>query len=233
MAKRLPSSTNDGALRLPTGNPATYDGGDPSPRSTQQVLRENLWLRELMETRLAGMDKALELLQQFANSTPTTMDVQHMVNALREVVMQKFDGVDKTFQQNGTAVSAALQAQEKQAIATNDTNRAASDKMETAFTKQFDMLSASSKTDISGVKDSINDIKDRITIIESKTSVQDPSTAVNIAKLDAAVTRLNSSTDLSAGKSTGMATLWALVLGALGALMGIGTFIIMAMKYTR
>lgn len=185
-----------------------------------------------METRLAGMDKALELLHEFASRTPTTMDVQHKVEALREVVMERFAGVSNTFQQSSTAVSAALAAQEKQAIATNDTNTAASDKMETAFTKQFDMLSASSKTDIAGVKDSINDIKDRITIIESKTSVSDPSTAVNIAKLDAAVARLNSTTDISSGKSTGMATLWALVLGAVGMLTGVASFVAIMIKYS-
>lgn len=225
---------------MPTGLPSGFDSGDPTPRTMQQVLRENFWLRELLESKLSNIDqkiessdKAVRLLQAFADRTPTTMDVQHKVDALREVVIEKFVGVSNTFQQNGTALTAALQAQEKQAIATNDTNKAATDKMEAGFTKQFDALSASNKTDVAGVKDSINDIKDRLTIIESKTSIHDPTTAVHIAKLDASVARLNSTTDLSSGKSAGMVALWALLLGGIGSVLGIGMFVVALLKFMK
>src|SRR5678815_4740528 len=133
---------DDGGLRLSTGIPSGPPNLlDPTPRTMQQVLRENFWLRELIETRLGAMDKALALLQAFADRTPTTMDVQHQVAQLREVVMTKFGGIESTFTQKERELTAAFQAQEKQAIATNNTNAISTQKMEDSFTKQIDGIS--------------------------------------------------------------------------------------------
>jgi len=213
---------------------------DPTALTTQQLLRENYWLRELLQEQVEGLklrliesDKAVKLLQAFADRTPTTMDVQHEVIALREVVMEMFRGVKDTFSQNATALTAALQAQEKQAIATTDNTTIANNKMEAFFTKQFDMLGETRKADMKGVDDKLDGLKERITIIESKTSISDPSSAIAIAELKASVNRLSSSTDITTGSKAGATALWALIVGGIGLMLGVGTFVVMVMKVVK
>lgn len=57
---------------------------DPTERTVEQLLREiatsreivegiGQGTREVLETRLAGMDKAIELLQQTTNKIPASM----------------------------------------------------------------------------------------------------------------------------------------------------------------
>jgi hypothetical protein len=219
---------DEGGLRIPTGL-----APDPTPRTTQQVLRENFWLRELLETRLLGMDKALQLLQAFADRTPTTMDVQNQVQQLREVVMAKFQNVDSRFTQKERELTAAFQSQEKQAIATNSSVDRANTKMEDGFTKQLDGLRLSGSADKRALEDKIDDMKSRLTIIESKTSVSDPSTAIKLAQLDAIVARLTSGGDISRGAEAGKAALWALVVGGLGLVAGLGSMVAMFIKMLR
>lgn len=234
----MSADPDDGALRIATGIPP---GLDPTPRSSQQVLRENFWLRELIETRLNGMDKALSLLQAFADRTPTTMDVQHQVTALREVVMQKFDGIntqiverdaatDKASKDVKSAVDAAFAAAKEAVGEQNKSNALSISKSEVGFTKQIDGILELIKTTSKGVDDKISDIKERITIIESRTSVSDPSTAVTLAKLETSIINLRSSSDIAGGRGAGQAALWALIVGGLGMIFGLGGFITVIMK---
>jgi chromosome condensin MukBEF ATPase and DNA-binding subunit MukB len=224
---------NDGALRSDMGPGVSPQ--DPTALTTQQVLREGFWSRELYEAQIASIvqrleasDKAVKLLQEFADRTPTTMDVQNKVEQLREVVMEKFAGIKDTFAQAGTALTAALQAQEKQAIATNDSNKAASDKMEAGFTKQIDMFSTTNKTELKGIRDIISDIKERITIIESRTSIIDPTNAITLAKLDEKVSRLTSSGDVVSGAAAAKDAAAAANRAFLGSIISIASVIILS-----
>lgn len=217
---------------------------DPSALTTQSVLRENFWLRELLETRINAMDEAVRLLQQFAARTPTTMDVQHQTAALREVVMEKFEGIktqvlerdaqtEKASRDVKSAVDAAFAAAKEAVGEQNKSNTLSIAKSEDGFTKQIDGLAEVIKTTTKGVDDKIADIKDRITVIESKTSISDPSSAIAIAELKASVHRLSSTTDMTTGKGIGMATLWSLILGILGGLFGLGSFVVMMLKFAK
>ena len=217
-------------------------GQDPSELTTRQLLRENFWLRELLETRLAGMDKAIQLLQAFADRTPTTMDVQAQVQALREVVFEKFEGVerasvelksstDKAARDVKSAVDAAFAASKEVVSEQNKSNALSTAKSEAGFTKQIDLLGETNKNNMKAVDDKISDIKERITIIESKTSISDPSTAITLAKLDATVARLTQSTDVGSGRAAGQTALWALLVGGFGLALAIGTFVIVVMKH--
>ena len=230
---------DDGGLRMPTG-PLL----DPTTRTTQQVLRENFWLREVLEARLSGMDKALSLLQQFADRTPTTMDVQNQVQQLREVVMEKFSSVGQQFAQlTVQADKAALAVKEavkdafaaaKEAVGEqNKSNTLAITKSESGVNEQLKTIMDSNKSNMKNFEDKINDIKERLTIIESKTSISDPTTAITLAKLDATVARLTSSGDIGAGRAAGQAAMWALVVGALGLIFGLSSAIAVVVKMVK
>lgn len=166
---------DQGALRLNT----SVVGQDPSALTTQQLLRENFWLRELLESRIEGIEerinsgnKAVELLQAFADRTPTTMDVKNDVMALREVVMEMFKGVTNQFLQNDKALTAALQAQEKQAIATNDNNKTSIAKSESQTADSIKSLGilfdTSNKATNAKVEDSIKAISSKVDDIKSR-----------------------------------------------------------------
>lgn len=224
---------------------------DPSALTTQQLQRENFWLREVLESEQARLemrmdqaDKAVGLLQAFADRTPTTMDVQNMVVGLREVVFAKFDGIKEQFVQAEaqaekaardvkSAVDAAFAAAKEAASERDKSNALSITKSEMGFTKQIDGLIEVIKTTAKNVDDKISDMKERLTIIESKTSVSDPSTAVNLAKMDVAIQRLNSTTDSSLGKSAGMASLWSLIIGGGMFLFGLVGFVITLFKFVR
>lgn len=129
----MPMDASDDANGQP--GPAT----DPSTLTTKQILRESAWLRLLIETRLNAMDKAIALLQDYANRQPTTSDVGHEVAALRELTDQKF-------RDTKTALDAAFFSQDR-----------AINKSEETFTKQ-----------ITALDDKVNDIKDRFTRTEGR-----------------------------------------------------------------
>lgn len=217
---------------------------DPSALTTKQLQRENLWLRELIETRIDGMDKAIDLLQQFADRTPTTMDVQHEVKALREVTTEMIQGIRTQIQARDiqistaakdvkSAVDAAFAAAKEAVSEQNKSNALSNSKTEATFTKQIDMLGDTIKTNTKGMEDKIGDIKERLTIIESRTSVSDPSTQITLAKLGEQVARLGSSSDVSTGRSSGMLALWGLILGGIGFLVGASALIGLIVKIAR
>lgn len=226
------------------GTPQRNGRPDPTILTTQQTLRENAWLREVIETRVAAIDKAILLLQSFADRTPTTMDVQHQTLALREVMMEKFSGIktqledrdsqtEKAARDVKSAVDAALSAAKEAVGEQNKSNTLSIAKSEDGFTKQLDALNEMIKNTSKGVDDKISDIKDRITSIESKTSVSDPSTAIDVAALKASVSRLSSSSDTLNGRGAGAAALWGLIVGGVGLLMAIGTFLTVVFKMMR
>lgn len=233
---------------------------DPTPLTTQQLLREIFQLRELVEARIKGVevrmeasDEAVRLLQRFADRTPTTKDVENNVERLREVTSEKFTGVqtqiterdlqvdravkdvkeatDKAARDVKSAVDAAFAASKEVVSEQNKSNAAAIDKSEKAFTKQIDGLNDLIKTTAKATDDKINDIKERITIIESKTSVSDPSSAIAIAELKASVHRLSSTTDISSGRQAGMTAMWALILAIISGAVGVVSIIAIVIKF--
>jgi hypothetical protein len=228
---------NEGAMRTPQNFPAP----DPTARTTQQVLRENFWLRELLETRLNAMDKALLLLQAFADRTPTTSDVAHSVAALREVTTEKFAAIaekfrdiasqtDKASREVKSAVDAAFAAAKEAVSEQNKSNTLAVTKSEATVNEQLRSQALSTAANLKNVEDKIADLKDRLTIIESKTGVSDPSTAMKLAGLDVAVAKLASTGDVSSGIAAGKAALWALILGGVSLLVGAGSMVAMLMR---
>jgi hypothetical protein len=173
---------------------------DPTLLTTQQLIREQLGLqalleeklasvarsndqhREIIETRLDGMDKAIKLLQDTADKFPARIDEK--ISALRQVVEQqlhthveKFYGIEKQFQERDVrteqaagavkiAVDAALQAQKEAVGEQNKSSALAIAKSENATTKQIDALGQLLGTMTKAFDDKLSDIKDRVNRIE-------------------------------------------------------------------
>ena len=113
-----------------------------------------------------------------------------------------FVGVNNQFSQNDKALTAALQAQEKQAIATNDSNTAASTKMEAGFTalfkQQLDILTEVRRTyDVQ-----FTAINSRLDKKEGSASVSDPQLAATLAGLAAGMTAMQDTMTRNMSKMT-------------------------------
>jgi len=209
-----------GALRQDVGPGIPTQ--DPSAMTWQALLRENFWLRELTEEqrntliqRIDGMATAVKLLQNFADRTPTTMDVQHEVHALKAVMDVTIAGINK-------AVDAAFAAS-KEVVSDS----------KTSFTKQIDSIVTQVDTKFKALDDKHGDMKERLTVIESKTSVLDPTNAIALAELKEKVSRLTTTTDFTGGKSAGANWLWGVIAGVLGLGFGLGTLVGSLMRFMK
>lgn len=166
---------------------------DPSLLTTQQLQREIFGLRELLEvklgtsseigtlirqiieTRLDGMDKAIRLLQDTADKFPDRIDEK--IAALREVHVEKFASIEKQFKERDVrteqsskdgkvAVDAALQAAKEAVGEQNKSSALAIAKSEASTAKQIDQLVAAMGQSTKALDDKIGDLKDRLTRIE-------------------------------------------------------------------
>lgn len=79
------------------------------------------------------------------------------MNALRELIEQKFIGVATEFTMRDIALAAAFKAAEAAVAQQNQSNTVAADKAASSFTKQID-----------GLDEKINDLKERMTELSSK-----------------------------------------------------------------
>jgi hypothetical protein len=151
---------------------------DPTVLTTEQLRRELGSLREILQARLDGMDRAQELLNGDMRRVPSETDKQ--VQHLRELHETKFDGVQTQFEERDkrteqlslasrTAIAAALQAQKESAIAQNESNAASVTKSEGAFTKQIDAIGLLVQSTKIAIESNIADIKERLTSIEGRT----------------------------------------------------------------
>ncbi len=182
---------------------------DPTVRATEQVLREVAMLGERVDTRLSGMDKAIELLQKFSDKSPTTVVIEQQIISLRDIMDVKLDGVQTQFQERDkrteqlsiadkTAIAAALQAQKEAAGAQNESNATANAKTESNFAKLIEqgqslLVEVRRSTEVQ-----INDLKSRI--------------------------------DKGEGRSKGLGDGWGYIVGAIAT---IALILDVALKFTR
>jgi hypothetical protein len=137
---------------------------DPTQRTVEQLQRDIGATRQILEaaikgskevfeTRLSGMDKAIELLQTATDRLPDKIkdavgqlqqlhderfhSVNNQLAAAMEGIEKQFTERDKRTEQlslaDKTAIAAALQAQKEAAGAQNDSNTTANSKMEANF----------------------------------------------------------------------------------------------------
>lgn len=161
---------------------------DPTPMTTAQLkdalasLREILETkiegqRDLFQTRIDGMDKAVELLQERGNLQPAIIDAK--IGTLRTLHEEKFDSVQKQFQERDTrteqqaigtklAVDAALQAVKEAGAKQQDASDRAIAKSEVATTKQLDGIGTLISANTKAFDDKIVDLKDRVVLSAGK-----------------------------------------------------------------
>lgn len=117
-------------------------------------------LRELIDVRFAGNDRAIELLEATAKSQPTAGVIDERLTALKELVEVRFrelkERTDALAISNKNSIDLALQAAEKAAT-----------KSEGSFNKQIDALAAQISQQGNSLETRINDTKERLTIIEA------------------------------------------------------------------
>jgi hypothetical protein len=148
---------------------------DPTVLTTDQLRREISALRELIETRLDGMDKAIELLQAATDRYPAS--IKAAVATLQELHAEKFQSIAIQFMERDTrteqtsrdgkvAIDAALQAQKEAVGKQNESNALAIAKSEAGFTKQIDQISVLIQATAENTNGKIEDIKSRVGAIE-------------------------------------------------------------------
>ena len=190
---------------------------DPTLLTTQQILREVFSARELIETRISAMDKAIELLQHVSDKSQNILEVAATVAHLQELHAEKFRNIGTQFLERDTraeqtsrdskvAIDAALQAAKDAVGEQNKSSALAIAKSEAGTTKQIDqiivLINTTTKylndllaTTTMSLNDKIDDIKGRLTTIE--------------------------------GRSKGPSDLWGYVVGAIGLFMTMATLAVL------
>ena len=161
------------------GSTFRSDVTDPTTLTTQALLREISNLKELMETRLNAMDKAMVLLQDFANRSPTISVIEERVTSIAKVVEEKFGSIqmqfkerdtrtDQTSRDAKTAVDAALQAAKEAVSESNKSAALAIAKSEMSTIKSIDQIASLIQNIVKASDDKFSDLKDRMTTIEGR-----------------------------------------------------------------
>lgn len=149
---------------------------DPTLLTTVQLEKAIASVREILETRLDGNDKAITLLE--AAREKTSDSIKEEVSHLKDLHSERFDGIaqrladlvtqmDKIAGLNQTAITAALLAAKELVSIQNTSNTNAIDKSSAAFTKQIEGIVDLMRSNTKSTDDKYNDLKDRLTSIES------------------------------------------------------------------
>jgi len=163
---------------------------DPTKLTTEQLRREVATLREILETRLDGMDRATALATELASVHVTGVrkeieqirgrlreEAATQVEQLRELLETRLDGMgraialqfterdvraDQAAETAPQALGSAMSAQKELVEQQNDANSAATAKAEASFTKQIDQIGMIIQTMEKATDARITELKERI-----------------------------------------------------------------------
>lgn len=223
---------------------------DPTILTTEQSEKAVACLREVVEARMDGMDKAYDRRGVVIDNIPQLIrqEVERLTklhderfHSVEKEMETRFEGVatqflerDKRTEQlslaDKTAIAAALQAQKEAAGATNESNSVALGKMEAAFTKLIDQQGIALGSLDKTISDKINDVKGRLDRGEGKTSVSDPAVSEGIKQLGMMIADLSKSRDVSDGQGRGRGDVWGFIIGGAGLITGIISVVILIVK---
>ena len=151
---------------------------DPTDRTTDLLRREIQMLKEVIEQRLDGYDRAITLLQNQVDRDPKppvlASDIQHLKESLvtlGSTVDQRFLERDKRNEQavrdSKSLVDNTIQSIKDAFAKQNETSQSAISKSEHATAKQKDQIESKFGTEIGAIKGTIDDVKHRLTTLES------------------------------------------------------------------
>lgn len=163
---------------------------DPTTATTQVLQREVASLKELMESRLGSMDRAVALLQHNADKSPSIAVVAEKVEALQDLHNERFssllsqigalrtmmeamsvaskEAIAAALQAQKEAVAAALQAAKEQVSAQNVSTALAADKTERQVTGQIQQIGQLIAQQAKSYDDKIDDLKVRNNQLEQR-----------------------------------------------------------------
>jgi hypothetical protein len=189
---------------------------------------------------LAAMDKAIILLQTSNDKVPdfvvgqvdqlkevhdekiegAVQVVNERIKSLADVTTQQFASINDKFAEKDKAVSVGLSAQKESAAATQDSNTAATNKMEANFTALLTQgrellaeVRKSTEQQMYDIKTAQVALGSRLDRGEGRSSIADPVTTEQIRNLSNAVTDLAKSRDTTKGESGGIGMAVASILG--------------------
>jgi hypothetical protein len=87
-----------GAMTTQPSRGDTRPVPDPTVLTTQQLYREITSLKEVISTRLDGMDRAIVVLQATANRSPTPGEIDLDLESFKSLVDEKFRTVHEKFE---------------------------------------------------------------------------------------------------------------------------------------
>jgi hypothetical protein len=209
---------------------------------------------------LQAMDKAIILLQTSSDKLPdfvigqvdqlkevhdekiegAVQVVNERIKSLADVTTQQFASINDKFAEKDKAVSVGLSAQKESAAATQDSNTAATNKMEANFTALLtqgrELLAEVRK----GTEQQVNDLKTGLQTLasrldrgEGRTSVSDPALNDNIRSLSSTVTDLSKSRDTGTGQSGGIGIAVAAVLGLFAVISTVASVAAVVISFSR
>lgn len=202
--------------------------------------------RREVQTRLSGMDKAVDVLAAWRDRLPEVVraEVAHLERLLTERFTTydvRFEGIDKQFEErdkrteqltlaSSKAIDAALQAQKESATETKKSGDLSIAKSENSTAESIRQLQTLFQTSNGSLADQIADLKGRLDRGEGKATVSDPAVAASLIELRAAMHSLATSRDTAQGHSLGSSQLWSIILGAIGAAAVVATLIDRVMR---
>ncbi len=155
---------------------------DPTVLTDQLVTKATQGLREILETRIKGIEAQLDLIQIDIRNRP--IDIERSISHLEALhdqkfatVAEQFAGVQKQFGErdarareaalaNTTAVNAALQAQKEAAGESAKSFSLSIDKSERATLEQITQQRSQIQSSTTNLDGKIDDLKERVTRIE-------------------------------------------------------------------
>lgn len=207
------AKSNDKETQYLYGGPSLRPIPDPTVLTTEQLQREILQIRELIEARLKGNREALDIkcdtlekdiskLRADAKYQQEQLErkIQESVTAsiiqLKETRDEKFKTITVQYEDSKQAMAAALVSQREIATAQNAFTAASFAKSEATFTKLIDQTQTIVNTVTKAMDDKINDLKSRI--------------------------------DKSEGRGRGSADMWGYVIGVVGMMIAVATVVVLA-----
>ena len=140
-------------------------GRDPSALTTQQLWREIQNLKELFETRIDAIEKAIQVAHDDLVRVPT--EVMKQVGHLKELHDEKFNGIEARFQERDVRFAQKDRDMKTATDAAFQSASAAVAKSEAVTAKQIDQQSNLIQTETRALGGQISDAKERLTRLES------------------------------------------------------------------